>query len=507
MTCDADLLRTLVEQSQDPGPETDAIARHLETCPKCQSVLALLGGDETWQEEASRWLTILEDGGPVDDAPCQLPVDTSFLDPPSHPEMLGRIGRYDIEGLVGRGGMGVVFRGYDRELNRTVAVKVLAPEWAASDAARKRFAREAQSAASVTHENVVPIFNVESSGPLPFLVMRFIPGMTLQRWIGVRGVPDVATILRIAIQIADGLAAAHGRGIIHRDIKPGNVLVGENVDRVWITDFGLARAADSVTLTQTGVIAGTPHYMSPEQARGAPIDQRSDLYSLGCVFFFLCTGRPPLHADNTLAVLHRIVTEEAPSLTRFRGDLPPALVTLVRRLLRRSPDQRPHDCESAIRMLREAQEEQARGKVASPGRKHRKPASVIAVLSVVAVAAVTMSLVWPSRMKALPDSASETSNPFLGEVTRDPVSPQISQASQEIDHAVSVDAAEIAGQLAGFEQQLSRMEVDRIRPISSTVFDFDDHRWNHVVGEIDAELRRIGAQTAMDTSLPLSSNR
>lgn len=202
------------------------------------------------------------------------------------------------------------------------------------------------------------------------------------------GPADPATILRIAGQLAEGLAAAHRRGLVHRDIKPGNVLVGENSNRVWITDFGLARVADSMTLTQTGIIAGTPHYMSPEQARGEALDHRTDLFSLGCVLYFLSTGKPPFDADNTLAVLHKIVSEKPTSLAVHRADLPHSFVSLVDQLLSRAMNKRPMDCESVIATLAVAQEELRDGRVGRPPISFKRAGLAIAGISL--LAAVTL---------------------------------------------------------------------------------------------------------------------
>ncbi|QEG41697.1 serine/threonine-protein kinase [Roseimaritima ulvae] len=392
MKCDPSLLQSLVHQSADPGAEAQPVIEHLEHCQHCRDELAALGGDPQSWCEVSEWLSAwmqLADSESCDTASAQ-EVDLSFLAPPAHPEMLGRIGRYDVESLLGHGGMGIVLRAHDSDLHRTVAVKVLAPQWAASPTARQRFAREAQAAASVAHENVIPIYNVEATATLPFLVMRYVPGMTLQQWVATHGPPDVGTILRVAGQLAEGLAAAHRRGLVHRDIKPGNVLVGHNIDRVWITDFGLARAADSMTLTRTGVIAGTPHYMSPEQARGEAIDHRSDLFSLGCVLYFLCSGRPPFDAENTLAVLHKIVSQRAFSLTHWRDDLPPSLVRLVQQLLQRSTERRPQDCQAVSEKIAEAQCEHQHGRRS----RRRSIAGWRVALATVAVFTVATSATW-----------------------------------------------------------------------------------------------------------------
>ena len=191
-----------------------------------------------------------------------------FLSPPSHPEMLGQLGRYQIEQVIGAGGMGIVLKGFDTDLNRPVAVKVLAPHLAHSGAARQRFAREARAAAAVVHEHVVAIYNVESEEETPFLVIQYVPGRSLQDRVDQDGPLAAEEILRIGMQAAAGLAAAHAQGVIHRDVKPANILLESGVERALLTDFGLARAADDASLTHSGIVAGTPHYMSPEQARG-----------------------------------------------------------------------------------------------------------------------------------------------------------------------------------------------------------------------------------------------
>lgn len=495
MRCDTSLLWTLVEQNAEPGNEADAIARHLETCVQCRQELSSIGGDECWWNDAREWLSGSDIDQHVDHELSPLPpVDLSFLEAPSHPEMLGRIGRYDVEGLLGRGGMGVVLRAYDSDLRRSVAVKVMAPEWAASMPARQRFAREAQAAASVAHENVIPIYNVEADAPLPFLVMRYVPGMTLERWVKTHGVPDAATLLRVAGQLAEGLAAAHRRGLVHRDVKPGNVLVGENIDRVWITDFGLARAADSMTLTRTGVIAGTPHYMSPEQARGEAVDPRSDLFSLGCVLYFLCTGRPPFDAENTLAVLHKIVSEQAVSVASLRRDLPPSLVSLVHDLLQRTPAKRPHDCDAVIENLSDAQAELHDGRVArrplSPGRRKALLCGGVFALTCSVVGAI---LLWNAFFQRSTNSRrleTDTMNPwYAGNESPKVVSPYVARASEQIDNAVSLDSAQFSQRVDELGRELQQLD----RPPESIAIPsvmLGESQWRRSVAEIDELLKR-----------------
>jgi len=271
----------------------------------------------------------------VGDAPA-----LAFLTPSQKPDSLGRLDHYEVLEVVGTGGMGVVLKAFDEKLHRVVAVKVLAPQLATSGTARKRFVREAQAAAAVSHDHVVAIYAVEEKASVPYLVMQFIDGISLQDRINQGGPLPLREILRIGLQAAHGLAAAHKQGLVHRDIKPANILLENGVQRVKITDFGLARAADDASLTQSGVIAGTPMYMSPEQARGEVVDHRTDLFSLGTVLYTLCTGRPPFRADNTMAVLKRVCEDTPRAIREVNAEIPDWLCAIVDRLLAKEPAQR-----------------------------------------------------------------------------------------------------------------------------------------------------------------------
>ena len=263
-----------------------------------------------------------------------------YLGPPSHPEMLGRIGRYEIERVIGSGGMGVVFKGFDTELNRPIAIKVLARHLSQNGAARRRFAREGKAIAAVVHEHVVAIYNVETDDATPFLVMQFVNGESLQARVERCGPLDAKEILRIGMQAAAGLRAAHEQGVIHRDIKPGNILLEESVERALVTDFGLAQSLDDASLTQSGIVTGTPNYMSPEQASGKSTDARSDLFSLGSVLYFMATGRPPFRAEKTMGVLHRICNDVHQPVWRVNSDVPYPLCEIIDRLLEKKPKRR-----------------------------------------------------------------------------------------------------------------------------------------------------------------------
>ncbi|MBX3451680.1 MAG: protein kinase [Planctomycetaceae bacterium] len=262
-----------------------------------------------------------------------------FLTPSDKPGTLGLLGHYEVIDVIGRGGMGVVFRALDPRLNRVVAIKVLAPELAASPLARRRFLREAQAAAAVSHPHVVTIHAVDEQ-KLPYLVMECIVGQSLQQKIDNVGPLRLTEILRIGHQIAEGLAAAHRQGLIHRDIKPGNVLLENGVERVKITDFGLARAADDAAITRTGEVSGTPQYMSPEQAKGERVDARSDLFSLGCVMYAMCTGRSPFRADSMAAAIRRVCDDAPRPIGEINPEVPGWLIEIIGILLEKKPENR-----------------------------------------------------------------------------------------------------------------------------------------------------------------------
>lgn len=262
----------------------------------------------------------------------------AFLGPTTRSDSLGRIGHYEVLQILGKGGFGIVYRAFDDVLHRVVAVKVLSPQMAVTSPARKRFLHEARSSAAVRHENVVQVYEVGET-PLPFIVMEFIPGETLQQRLNRVGPVDVSEVLRIGKQIAEGLAAAHATDLIHRDIKPANVMI-KGGQKAKITDFGLARAADDATMTQTGQVAGTPLYMAPEQANGEKLDHRADLFSLGSVLYQMVTGRPPFRAESTLAVLKRVAEDTPRPIREIIPEAPPWLCEIIPKLHEKKPDDR-----------------------------------------------------------------------------------------------------------------------------------------------------------------------
>ena len=361
--CDRFMLADLLRDDCDFAEQRD-IETHLEHCPVCQSRLTDLAADaELWTLAADHLFTVEEIELPprlasklndstsfvvptishqtaINDAFTDNTDWTKILDPPSHPELLGRIDKFEIDSKIGQGGMGIVLKGFDRELNRAVAIKVLSPQLAVNGTARKRFAREAESAAAVMHPNVVPIYSVNKSPTRPYIVMQLVPGHSLQSLVAEKGPLAPKDVVRVSMQIASGLAAAHKQGLIHRDVKPGNILIEHDVSRVMITDFGLARAADDAGMTQTGWLAGTPHYMSPEQSKGDELDARTDLFSLGSLMYFLATGREPFRGDKPYVVIQKIITKQPTPPAVVNSEIPVTLAEIIEKLLEKDPKHR-----------------------------------------------------------------------------------------------------------------------------------------------------------------------
>jgi len=268
-------------------------------------------------------------------------LQLTFLEPPSDAAYLGRLAHFDVMRVLGRGGMGVVLEAFDSRLQRNVALKVLDPDLAGDELAKQRFCREARAAASISHEHVVAVHQVEKFGDgMAYLVMQLISGESLEQRLQRETKLPFREIVRISMQAAQGLTAAHAQGLIHRDIKPGNILLEAPQDRVKLTDFGLARAAEDVKLTRTGFVSGTPLYMAPEQALGEASDHRSDLFSLGAIMYEMCAGQPPFVGNSALAVMRQITDGKYRPLREVSPSTPDWLATTIDRLLARKPSDR-----------------------------------------------------------------------------------------------------------------------------------------------------------------------
>jgi serine/threonine protein kinase len=330
--------------------QRDRYERHLESCPTCQERLdrTLLDAVRRFGSSPDPWtdptlscvLDRLYEAGLQSCPPSPGPADLWFLRPSDRPDLLGALDEYEVQEVIGQGGFGVVLKAYERALHRLVAIKVLSPVVAGSATARRRFTREARAAAAVCHDHIVAVHRVHDAEGLPYLVMQYVAGESLQGRLDRTGSLDVVETVRIGMQTAQGLAAAHAQGLIHRDIKPANLLLENGLARVKITDFGLARMADDVGLTQQGVVAGTPEYMAPEQARGEVVDARCDLFSLGSVLYVCCTGRPPFRGPSTVAVLRKVSDEQPEPIRSLNPEVPAWLEDFIARLMAKDPADR-----------------------------------------------------------------------------------------------------------------------------------------------------------------------
>jgi serine/threonine-protein kinase len=268
-------------------------------------------------------------------------------------------GRYRIERELGRGGMGAVYLARDLKLDRPVALKVLPPEFAANAALRERFLRETRTAASFSHPNIVPVHGVEEHDGVLAFAMGFVEGESVAERVKRQGPMDPRSVARMLTDVAYALAYAHGRGVVHRDIKPDNIMIERATGRALLMDFGISRTistqVEAAGLTRVGEVVGTPEYMSPEQASGDHVDGRSDLYSLGLVALFALTGRPVITGETTHQIIVRQLTERLPPATSLRPDLPEALAEAIDRCTMKEPASRFESAESLVEQLDRAQ--------------------------------------------------------------------------------------------------------------------------------------------------------
>lgn len=434
IVCNSEQIELFLQQKLS-GKEQTAFEMHLDECTECRRRLeAAAACDDIWtgvrdslrgEQLPPNWLQSGEsslDSARGDDVPSSHEMVLGLLAPTDDDRMLGRLGTYEVVGVIGSGGMGVVLKAFDAALNRYVAIKVLAPHLGSSGAARKRFSREAQAAAAVVHENVIEIYGVAENGELPYLVMPYVRGPSLQRRLDREGPLALVEILRVGVQAARGLAAAHAQGLVHRDVKPANILLADGIERVKLTDFGLARAADDASLTRSGIIAGTPQYMSPEQARGESVDHRSDLFSLGSVLYAMCTGREPFRAETSYGVLRRITDEEPRPIREINPDMPDWLCGIVAKLMSKRPDDRFQSAGEVAGLLEEclAHVQQPTAVPLPVGvrrpvlrRRHTYLKGTIAMITTLGVALLSMSLMQATDP---PDIAGQWSGEGWGQV-------------------------------------------------------------------------------------------
>ena len=306
-----------------------------------------------------------------------------------------KLGRYEIREIVGEGAMARVYKAYDPEIDRTIAVKLLKAQLADDDQYRLRFLREARAAGVLSHPNIVTIFDVGVDGKKPYIAMELIDGMTLGEMLGTDKVLSVKEIVEIGIQLSRALDYAHKKGIIHRDIKPGNIMLINETSTVKVADFGICRiddpeGGDQNQQTQMGDVLGTPNYMSPEQVMGQKVDSRSDLFSVGVVMYKLLTNSLPFEGDSVISVAYKIAKSEAPPVQTLRPEIPLTLRRIVERALKKQPEKRFQTGEelalALIGVARELNEEENKKGTG------RIPLGIRWALMMVALVAVTMTV-------------------------------------------------------------------------------------------------------------------
>jgi serine/threonine protein kinase len=401
------------------GPEVETLKQHLKNCARCLAALQTLkedgrlevssgagprpvgqalqtgqGNGKTRVLKQSKHETPVhlpapsnlrtgpspEPARPSEEAPVARPH--SFLAPPEEPDEIGRLGPYRVLKVLGTGGMGTVFQAEDPQLKRPVALKVMKPEFRTDDESRQRFLREARAMAAIEHDHIVTVYQVGEDCGLPFLAMQLLRGETLENRLEREQKLPIAEVLRIGREIAEGLAAAHERGLIHRDIKPANIWLEEGRRRVKILDFGLARGMDDLNLTRMGTVMGTPEFMSPEQAGAKEVDARSDLFSLGCVLYDMCAGQSPFQAKKTMMVLVALVTKTPRPVAELNSQVPGPLADLIMQLLEKAPEDRPASMNQVAEELRRIEEGRPTG-LTKKGKESRWPWSRLLVAAVV----------------------------------------------------------------------------------------------------------------------------
>lgn len=307
-------------------------------------------------------------------SPRGLPESFPFLLPPVQDDEIGRLGKYRVLRLLGAGGMGMVFKAENIALRRAVALKVMKPEEERKgEHSGQRFLREARAMAAIKHDNLVTIYDIDREGETIFIAMELLEGMSLDHWIARAEADDIAEIVRISREIAVGLSAIHKSGLVHRDLKPTNLWLEAPDGRVKILDFGLAReTGGDAQLTETGILVGTPAFLSPEQARGKRADFRSDLFSLGCVLYRMCTKELPFRGENTLDQLAALAADRPTPVPDLNPRVPGALSDLIMELLAKAPEDRPASAQEVAERLLEIKRSLTRRRKATARSRQRQ---------------------------------------------------------------------------------------------------------------------------------------
>jgi serine/threonine protein kinase len=393
-----------------PLSRTEGSVEPLVRCPVCARDVVVIGGTIDFDDARS---TLPADG--IAGVGSHTTHIFPFLGPPAGPGEIGRLDHYRVLRLLGQGGMGVVFEAEDTVLRRLVAVKVMRPELARADAARQRFLREARSAAAIRHPHVVTIYQVGPEREVPYLAMELLHGESLETRLRRVGKLPVAEVLRIGREIAEGLAAAHDRGLVHRDVKPANVWLSATSEPptgtartaappppVKLIDFGLALlGGEEANLTRSGAVLGTPAYMAPEQADGVEVDGRADLFSLGCMLYRMATGEVPFKGKGTISTLRAMVKMAPEAPAALAPEVPHELSQLILRLLQEDPGRRPSSAREVAAILHGLE----------VGRRRLYPLMIAAAVAAIAIIGVGLAILNPWRQSKAIENVIGTEPP------------------------------------------------------------------------------------------------
>ena len=404
--CQPDVLDRFLS-GQTSEAESQHVENHLSSCRLCQKHIQSAAADQdSWQiagevlgttetreitravdgmlADSSHFLTFGLGGSAISDQAAREHLQ-NWLTADEREDLIGRLAQYEVTEIVGRGGMGLVLRARDSVLDRVVAIKTLPPHLVDIQKARRDFFREATLAASLRHSNVVEIYAVDTWNDIPYLVMPLLGG-SLQNYCADRRL-TLLQVLDVAKQIAQGLSAAHEAELVHRDIKPSNVLLQNRLNEVVISDFGLARGSDA-SVTESGMLAGTPQFMSPEQARGERLDARSDVFSLGSLTYWLATGVAPFEAENSYGIIRQIIERPHARVAEHRADFPVWFDRFLDLLMVKDRSQRTFTADDVASCLTQCLDHLQQPNVHSlPAalRQQRKPARVAIVAAAILI--------------------------------------------------------------------------------------------------------------------------
>lgn len=411
---DVDALKAIVLDEMPEGRLSESI-QHLNTCVKCRLRLEEVAGTSALSDDLTALSEPADVGQSLEKAIDQLEKSrtqhlvsrthfdlSSIVTPCDDEDLVGLFGPYQVIEVAGRGGMGLVLKAIDPKLDRVVAIKLMSTN--TSPELRDRFLREARSAAAVVHENVVTIHAADELDETPYIVMQYVDGPTLEDVINDYGPLPAPQIVDIANQVATGLAAAHRRGLVHRDIKPANILIDSETGQALLSDFGLVKNNEEggSELTRTGMLVGTPKYMSPEQATERTTDARSDLFSLGGVLYAMCTGKAPFGGDSTLEILQQVRDHSPQPIHDLNRTIPNDLISVIGRLQQKSPEDRFQSAnELLVAMSTSSMDEPDAEK---PPQQKKMSAPLVLLLGCLVVAALLFALRDPVNGSGQPFS-------------------------------------------------------------------------------------------------------